>query len=117
VKSGRFPDDLRAISKEKQAGEYGLVPMTAWQTVSRWAQHLGEADYAAATVKRYGGAVRQFLAWYEKQERRPIELADLTPIAMMGTPFHQWQPHLDHADRFFATPPGSITPSTSAILR
>jgi site-specific recombinase XerD len=49
-----------------------------------WAQHLGEADYAAATVKRYCGVVHQFLAWYEKQERRPIELADLTPIAMMG---------------------------------
>ena len=58
--------------------------MTPWQTVPLWAQHLSEADYAVATVKRYCGAVRQFLTWYEKQERQPIELADLTPIAMMG---------------------------------
>jgi len=58
--------------------------MTPWQTVSLWAQHLSEADYATTTVKRYGGAVRQFLTWYEKQERRPVELADLTPIALMG---------------------------------
>jgi site-specific recombinase XerD len=58
--------------------------MTPWQTVSLWAQHLGVADYAAATVKRYCGTVRQFLTWYEKQERRPVELVDLTPIAMMG---------------------------------
>lgn len=58
--------------------------MTPWQTVSLWAQHLGQVDYAAATVKRYCGSVRQFLTWYEKQERRPVELVDLTPIAMMG---------------------------------
>ena len=58
--------------------------MTPWQTVSLWAQHLGQVDYAAATVKRYCGSVRQFLTWYEKQERRPVELVDLTPIALMG---------------------------------
>ena len=73
-----------AIGKEKYAGEYGLVLVTPWQTVSLWAEHLGAADYAASTVKRYSGAVRQFLTWYKKQERRPIELTDLTPIAMMG---------------------------------
>ncbi|MCB0627897.1 MAG: tyrosine-type recombinase/integrase [Saprospiraceae bacterium] len=77
-------DDFGPISKEKYAGEYGPVRMTPWQTVFLWAQHLSEADYATATVKRYGGAVRQFLTWYEKQERRPVELADLTPIALMG---------------------------------
>lgn len=58
--------------------------MTPWQTVPLWAQHLGEGDYAAATVKRYCGAVRQFLVWYEKQEKQPVEIAGLTPIAMMG---------------------------------
>jgi site-specific recombinase XerD len=58
--------------------------MTPLQAVSLWEQYLGSADYAAATVKRYCGAVRQFLVWYEKQEQRPTELAALTPIALMG---------------------------------
>jgi site-specific recombinase XerD len=58
--------------------------MTPLQTVTLWAQYLHTADYATATVKRYCGAVRQFLVWYEKQEQRPIEYSDLTPIALMG---------------------------------
>lgn len=61
-----------------------MLPMTPLQTVTLWAQYLHTADYATATVKRYCGAVRQFLVWYEKQEQRPIEYSDLTPIALMG---------------------------------
>lgn len=54
------------------------------ETLSVWAHDLQAADYAAATVKRYIGAVDSFLTWYREQEQRPPEFADLTPIALMG---------------------------------
>jgi site-specific recombinase XerD len=58
--------------------------MTPNEAAVMWSQHLRSADYAAATVKRYSGAVQRFLTWHEEQERRPTEFADLTPIALMG---------------------------------
>jgi site-specific recombinase XerD len=49
-----------------------------------WLESLKETDRSPKTVVRYRGAVRRFLAWYEAEERRPVELSDLTPIALVG---------------------------------
>ncbi len=53
-------------------------------TLTIWSSYLQMGDYANATVRRYGSAVRGFLLWGEKQERRPINFRDLTPIILMG---------------------------------
>ena len=58
--------------------------VTPVETLPTWAHDLQAADYAAATVKRYVGAVGGFLSWHRKQEQRPTEFVDLTPIALMG---------------------------------
>ena len=57
--------------------------MDAPALLEPWLADL-RADRAKQTVRRYGGAVRHFLAWYEDQEGRPPALADLTPIALVG---------------------------------
>jgi site-specific recombinase XerD len=49
-----------------------------------WLVHLQEVDRSPKTVVRYGGVVRRFLAWHEGEERRPMELNDLTPIALVS---------------------------------
>ncbi|MCO5190392.1 MAG: tyrosine-type recombinase/integrase [Anaerolineae bacterium] len=54
------------------------------KTLPLWQHHLRSHDYAPATVQRYGGAVRRFLAWFAEQERRSITFDDLTPIALMS---------------------------------
>lgn len=58
--------------------------VTPFETLPAWSQYLQAADYAAATVKRYVGAMGGFLAWHGEQEQRPTEFADLTPIPLMG---------------------------------
>jgi site-specific recombinase XerD len=57
---------------------------TPIETLDVWSQHLQTNDYAAATVKRYVSAVRSFLAWHGEQEQRTTQIADLTPIALIG---------------------------------
>lgn len=57
--------------------------MTVPPLLDGWLTDL-RADRAERTVRRYGGAARHFLAWYEHHERRPLVLADLTPIALVG---------------------------------
>ncbi len=49
-----------------------------------WRQFLQEHDNAAGTVKKYTQAVAHFLTWYEQEERAPLQLAHLTPIALIG---------------------------------
>ena len=49
-----------------------------------WHRHLQEKDRSDGTVKKYTQAVSHFLAWYEQEERVPLQLAHLTPIALIG---------------------------------
>src|SRR5438270_10581440 len=49
-----------------------------------WDHHLQEKDRSAGTVKKYTQAVSHFLAWYEQEERVPLQLAALTPIALIA---------------------------------
>jgi integrase len=55
--------------------------------LAAWLAALRTADRAPRTVARYGGAARDFLAWFAAAEGRqvtPLTLADLTPIALVG---------------------------------
>jgi integrase/recombinase XerC len=58
--------------------------MTLDDLLVEWLNSLKEADRSPKTVARYRGAVHRFLVWYEDEERRPMELGDLTPIALVG---------------------------------
>ncbi len=49
-----------------------------------WRRFLQEHDHSPGTVKKYTQAVAHFLAWYEQEERMPLQLAALTPIALIG---------------------------------
>ena len=49
-----------------------------------WCCLLQDQDHAAGTVKKYTQAVAHFLAWYEQEERVSLQLAALTPIALVG---------------------------------
>jgi site-specific recombinase XerD len=49
-----------------------------------WLNNLKKADRSPKTVMRYSGVVSRFLAWYEAEERRPVALNDLTPIALVS---------------------------------
>jgi site-specific recombinase XerD len=52
--------------------------------LNEWVEALQREDYAPATVTRYASAIRRFLVWHQRQERRPTRLDDLTPIALAG---------------------------------
>ncbi len=49
-----------------------------------WRRFLQEHDHSPGTIKKYTQAVVHFLAWYEQEERMPLQLAALTPIALIG---------------------------------
>ena len=57
---------------------------TSNELVEDWRQFLQEQDHSSGTIKKYTQAVTQFLAWYEQEERMPLRLAALTPIALIG---------------------------------
>lgn len=52
--------------------------------VEDWRQFLQEQDHSGGTIKKYTQAITHFLAWYEQEERMPLQLAALTPIALIG---------------------------------
>jgi site-specific recombinase XerC len=49
-----------------------------------WRRFLQEHDHSPGTVKKYTQAVVHFLSWYEQEERVPLHLTALTPIALIG---------------------------------
>ena len=49
-----------------------------------WRQDLQAHDRSPGTVKKYTQAVSHFLIWYEQEEHAPLQLAALTPIALIG---------------------------------
>lgn len=52
--------------------------------VTSWRQYLQEQDRSPGTIKKYTQAIIHFLAWYEQEERIPLQLSALTPIALIG---------------------------------
>ncbi len=66
-------------TSDKQVGHSAIEGL-----VSKWARDLESADRSGHTVRAYLGAVRGFLLWYSDEERRSTDLADLTPIALLG---------------------------------
>ena len=58
--------------------------MTPAELLADWLVHLQEVDRSPKTVIRYSGVVRRFLTWHEGEERKPMELDDLTPIALVS---------------------------------
>jgi len=57
---------------------------TPTSLLEHWRVYLHEQDRSPGTVKKYTQAVSHFLAWYEHEERVPLQLATLTPIALIG---------------------------------
>ena len=57
---------------------------TVREVLECWRVCLQEHDHSPGTVKKYTQAVVHFLAWYEQEERVPLQLATLTPIALIG---------------------------------
>jgi Phage integrase, N-terminal SAM-like domain len=57
---------------------------TPTSLLEHWRQYLHEQDRSPGTVKKYVQAVSHFLAWYEREERVPLQLATLTPIALIS---------------------------------
>jgi integrase/recombinase XerC len=51
-----------------------------------WLDELQASDRAKGTIRRYKSAVEGFLAWYAREEQRPLTFATLTPIALVGYP-------------------------------
>jgi site-specific recombinase XerD len=54
------------------------------ELVTQWRQYLQEQDHANGTIKKYTQAVMHFCRWYEEEERMPLRLSQLTPIALIG---------------------------------
>ena len=52
--------------------------------IDEWLIDIQHKDRAANTLRLYKSAVYRFVQWYQEQEHRDIDLADLTPIALIG---------------------------------
>ncbi len=50
--------------------------------VGEWLRSLEADDRSAHTIRSYAGAVKRFLRWYEAEEQKALEPADLTPVAL-----------------------------------
>jgi site-specific recombinase XerD len=61
-----------------------LTPPSPEEVLPLWLDELQASDRAKGTIRRYKSAVEGFLAWYEREEQRPLTFAMLTPIALVG---------------------------------
>ncbi len=52
--------------------------------VGEWLRSLEADDRSAHTIRSYAGAVKRFLQWYEAEEQKALEPADLTPVTLVG---------------------------------
>jgi site-specific recombinase XerD len=64
-----------------------MMQTTMEVLLKNWSDDV-RADRARRTITRYSGAVHQFVAWFQEQEQRPLDLRDLTPIALVG--YRSW---------------------------
>lgn len=68
---------MTAFKTERQESDPAVL-------LASWHHALEEHDHSPGTVKKYTQAVSHFLAWYEQEERAPLQLSHLTPIALIG---------------------------------
>jgi site-specific recombinase XerD len=52
--------------------------------VHQWRHYLQEQDHSPGTVKKYTQAITHFCLWFQQEERMPLHLSHLTPIALIG---------------------------------
>lgn len=52
--------------------------------VGEWLRSLEADDRSMHTIRSYARAVKRFLEWYEAEEGRLLDPADLTPVALVG---------------------------------
>jgi site-specific recombinase XerD len=62
----------------------GTIPPDPELALQCWLEDLQANDRATGTIRRYKSAVQGFLAWYRREEHRPLTLLALTPIALVG---------------------------------
>jgi site-specific recombinase XerD len=60
------------------------TPLSPEEVLPRWLEELQANDRAKGTIRRYKSATEGFLAWYSREEQRPLTFATLTPIALVG---------------------------------
>jgi len=58
--------------------------MTLEKLLTDWLIELEKLDRSPKTILRYRGVIHKFLRWYQQEERRPVVLGDLTPIALVS---------------------------------
>src|SRR5437763_16703602 len=61
-----------------------MAPLAVGTLLDLWLAELRANDLASGTVRRYRSAIRSFLAWYDKEEHRPLTLEQLSPIILIG---------------------------------
>jgi site-specific recombinase XerD len=61
-----------------------LTPPSPEEVLPLWLDELQASDRAKGTIRRYKSAVESFLAWYAREEQRPLAFATLTPITLVG---------------------------------
>jgi site-specific recombinase XerD len=54
------------------------------QFLDEWLKVLQANDRSPGTIRRYKSALLSFLSWYEQEEQRPLTLASLIPITLIG---------------------------------
>jgi site-specific recombinase XerD len=86
---GRKTEMERVISLKKGRLEWTEEQLS--ELLEHWRRHLQEQDRSAGTIKKYVEAVLHFLAWYEREELVPLQMAALTPIVLIG-----YRNHLQH---------------------
>ncbi len=64
--------------------EIATMANTPDQLLGEWLQELQSNDHASGTIRRYKSAIASFLAWYEHEEHRSLNLEQLSPITLMG---------------------------------
>ena len=79
----------RVIPLKKNRSQWSQARLS--EQLEDWRRHLQEQDRSPGTLKKYVEAVTHFLAWYEREEGRPLQMEALTPIALIG-----YRNHLQH---------------------
>lgn len=61
-----------------------MTSLTIDALLELWLADLRANDIATGTVRQYKSAIESFLAWYDKEEQRPLTLEQLSPITLIG---------------------------------